>query len=208
MADVKVVEITAKRKEELEKELEWRKNTERDRILTAISEARAQGDLSENADYSSARDAQSKNEAAIAELEETLKKLKRDFKSKIFVPKYITKYLCLGRIVKLKYFGYGIVINCKVGQEIKLINKENSDLIIEYNSNKEKEKEENILSYNEEDLYLKHIGFDEEINSALEGSDNTINNNNSIVLNKRSLRNKEFVSDTISNTHNNNQKLY
>ena len=76
MADVKVVEITAKRKEELEKELEWRKNTERDRILTAISEARAQGDLSENADYSSARDAQSKNEAAIAELEETLKHVK------------------------------------------------------------------------------------------------------------------------------------
>jgi transcription elongation factor GreA len=76
MADVKVVEITAKRKEELEKELEWRKNTERDRILTAISEARAQGDLSENADYSSARDAQSKNEAAIVELEETLKHVK------------------------------------------------------------------------------------------------------------------------------------
>ena len=76
MADVKVVEITAKRKEELEKELEWRKNTERDRILTAISEARTQGDLSENADYSSARDAQSKNEAAIAELEETLKHVK------------------------------------------------------------------------------------------------------------------------------------
>ena len=76
MADFKVVEITAKRKEELEKELEWRKNTERDRILTAISEARAQGDLSENADYSSARDAQSKNEAAIAELEETLKHVK------------------------------------------------------------------------------------------------------------------------------------
>ena len=76
MADVKVVEITVKRKEELEKELEWRKNTERDRILTAISEARAQGDLSENADYSSARDAQSKNEAAIAELEETLKHVK------------------------------------------------------------------------------------------------------------------------------------
>ena len=76
MAEVKVVEITAKRKEELEKELEWRKNTERDRILTAISEARAQGDLSENADYSSARDAQSKNEAAIAELEETLKHVK------------------------------------------------------------------------------------------------------------------------------------
>ena len=88
MADVKVVEITAKRKEELEKELEWRKNTERDRILTAISEARAQGDLSENADYSSARDAQSKNEAAIAELEETLKHVKIIQATRIMV-KYV-----------------------------------------------------------------------------------------------------------------------
>ncbi len=93
MADVKVVEITAKRKEELEKELEWRKNTERDRILTAISEARAQGDLSENADYSSARDAQSKNEAAIAELEETLKHVKIIQATRIKV-----KYVALNEI--------------------------------------------------------------------------------------------------------------
>ncbi len=93
MADFKVVEITAKRKEELEKELEWRKNTERDRILTAISEARAQGDLSENADYSSARDAQSKNEAAIAELEETLKHVKIIQATRIKV-----KYVALNEI--------------------------------------------------------------------------------------------------------------
>lgn len=100
MADVKVVEITAKRKEELEKELEWRKNTERDRILTAISEARAQGDLSENADYSSARDAQSKNEAAIAELEETLKHVKiiqaTRIKVKYVALKEIAEYLVSG----------------------------------------------------------------------------------------------------------------
>ena len=146
----------------------------------------------------------------IYEVEETLKRLKNDFKSKIFVPKNITKYLCLGRIVKLKYFGFAIVINCKVGQEIKLISKENSDLITEYNSNKEKENIENILSYNEEDLYLKNIGFDEDMNSALESNDNSFNNtiNCDIILNKRLLRNKQFVNNAISNTHNNNnQKL-
>ena len=141
----------------------------------------------------------------IYEIEETLKKLKNDYRTKIFVPKYITQYLCLGRIVKLKHFGHAMVINCKVVKEIKLINKENSDIITEYNSNKTKENEENILSYNEEDIYLKHIGFDEDINSSLDNNDvNT--NNNDIVVNKRLLRNKDFVNDTISNTHN-SQKL-
>ena len=98
-----------------------------------------------------------------------------------------------------------MVINCKVAKEIKLISKENSDIITEYNSNKAKENEENILSYNEEDLYLKHIGFDEDINSSLDNNDVNANNND-IVVNKRLLRNKEFVNDTISNTHN-SQKL-
>ena len=143
----------------------------------------------------------------IYELEETLKKLKNDLKTKIFVPKYIADYLCLGRIVKLKYFGYGIVINCKLAREIKLNSKENSDIITEYNSNKIKEKEENILSYNEEDIYLKHIGFDDDMNNSLDNNDNfTTNDNNDYVVNKRLLRNKEFVNDIISNTHN-NQKL-
>ena len=72
----------------------------------------------------------------IYELEETLKKLKNDYRTKIFVPKFIKQYLCLGRIVKLKYFGHGIVINCKIAKEIKLNNKDNSDIITEYNSNK------------------------------------------------------------------------
>ena len=73
MANGKQVEITEKYKKELEAELEFRKNAERERILTAIAEAKSQGDLSENADYSSAREAQSINEARITELEETLK---------------------------------------------------------------------------------------------------------------------------------------
>ena len=139
----------------------------------------------------------------IYELEETLKKLKNDYRTKIFVPKYIKQYLCLGRIVKLKYFGHGIVINCKIAKEIKLNNKDNSDIITEYNSNKSKENENINLSYNEEDIYLKHIGFNEDMNSSFDSNNDNIND---ITINKRLLRNKEFVNDTISNTHN-SQKL-
>ena len=139
----------------------------------------------------------------IYELEETLKKLKNDYRTKIFVPKFIKQYLCLGRIVKLKYFGHGIVINCKIAKEIKLNNKDNSDIITEYNSNKSKENENINLSYNEEDIYLKHIGFNEDMNSSFDSNNDNING---ITINKRLLRNKEFVNDTISNTHN-SQKL-
>ena len=139
----------------------------------------------------------------IYELEETLKKLKNDYRTKIFVPKFIKQYLCLGRIVKLKYFGHGIVINCKIAKEIKLNNKDNSDIITEYNSNKSKENENINLSYDEEDIYLKHIGFNEDMNSSFDSNNDNIND---ITINKRLLRNKEFVNDTISNTHN-SQKL-
>ena len=53
----------------LEEELRRRQQDERPRIIVAIQEARAHGDLSENAEYSSAKEAQSHNEGRIAELE-------------------------------------------------------------------------------------------------------------------------------------------
>ena len=49
------------------------KNIERPRIIQAIADARAQGDLSENADYDVARNEQSRVEARIVELEEIVK---------------------------------------------------------------------------------------------------------------------------------------
>jgi transcription elongation factor GreA len=53
----------------LEEELKHRQSVERPRIILAIQEARAHGDLSENAEYSSAKEAQSHNEGRITELE-------------------------------------------------------------------------------------------------------------------------------------------
>ncbi|MGL4637545.1 MAG: transcription elongation factor GreA [Beijerinckiaceae bacterium] len=56
----------------LEQELKFRQAEERPRIILAIQEARAHGDLSENAEYSAAKEAQSLNEGRIAELEDKL----------------------------------------------------------------------------------------------------------------------------------------
>lgn len=53
-------------------ELEKLKGPERRRIAKAIGEARAQGDLSENAEYDAAKEAQAHNEARVVELESVL----------------------------------------------------------------------------------------------------------------------------------------
>ena len=54
----------------LEAELRERQQVERPRIIAAIAEARSHGDLSENAEYHAAKEAQSHNEGRITELED------------------------------------------------------------------------------------------------------------------------------------------
>lgn len=56
----------------LEAELQRLKAEERPRIIAAIAEARAHGDLSENAEYHSAKEAQGLNEARVSDLEDKL----------------------------------------------------------------------------------------------------------------------------------------
>jgi transcription elongation factor GreA len=56
----------------LEEELKRRQQVERPRIIQAIAEARAHGDLSENAEYHAAKEAQGHNEGRIAEIEDRL----------------------------------------------------------------------------------------------------------------------------------------
>jgi transcription elongation factor GreA len=58
----------------LEAEFRRRQQEERPRIVAAISEARAHGDLSENAEYHSAKEAQSHNEGRIVQLEDLLQR--------------------------------------------------------------------------------------------------------------------------------------
>ena len=57
---------------ELETELNELKNVKRPAVIKALKEARALGDLSENADYDAARDAQARTESRIQEIEAIL----------------------------------------------------------------------------------------------------------------------------------------
>lgn len=66
------VPITATGFVALQKELRRLTAEERPRIIEAISEARSHGDLSENAEYHAAKEAQGMNEAKIADLEDKL----------------------------------------------------------------------------------------------------------------------------------------
>ena len=63
------VPLTIKGYAALEQELRHRQQVERPRIIQAISDARALGDLSENAEYHAAKEAQALNEGRILELE-------------------------------------------------------------------------------------------------------------------------------------------
>jgi len=62
--------------EKLRKELEYLKTTKRREISKAIGEARAHGDISENAEYTYSKEAQGLNEKKIAELEDKLSRAK------------------------------------------------------------------------------------------------------------------------------------
>src|SRR6201994_645995 len=56
----------------LEQELKHCQQVERPRIIQQITDARSHGDLSENAEYHAAKEAQSHNEGRIAELEDKI----------------------------------------------------------------------------------------------------------------------------------------
>ena len=60
--------------EKLKDELNYLKSTERPKIINQIAEARDKGDLSENAEYDAAKEAQGLLEARIARLENELSK--------------------------------------------------------------------------------------------------------------------------------------
>ena len=66
------IPLTRRGAEKLKEELHRLKTVERHAVIQAISEARAQGDLSENAEYEAAKDKQGFIEGRIQELEAKL----------------------------------------------------------------------------------------------------------------------------------------
>lgn len=65
--------VTEEGYRKIKEELDHRRTSIRQEIANAIKEAKEQGDLSENAEYSAAKAQQAENEAKIAELEYMLK---------------------------------------------------------------------------------------------------------------------------------------
>lgn len=81
---------------EIEEELNELKNIKRPAVIKALKEARALGDLSENADYDAARAEQAQIEGRILELE-------RIIENATLIEKSTTDHVSLGTTVKLKY---------------------------------------------------------------------------------------------------------
>ena len=80
--------LTSEGLEELKKELEYLKTEKRPAVIEALKEARALGDLSENAEYDAARSEQTEVEARISELEKMIEKavlIKETNKSKVSI---------------------------------------------------------------------------------------------------------------------------
>jgi transcription elongation factor GreA len=68
--------LTQEGYEKLVNELEYLKTTKRRMLAKAIGEARSYGDISENAEYDAAKDAQGHNEKEISELEDKLARVR------------------------------------------------------------------------------------------------------------------------------------
>jgi len=74
MEEQKIV-VTKEGLAELQKEYEYLVHVEREQVIDELRNARAQGDLSENADYDAARDHQARVEARIRQLDDMLKNI-------------------------------------------------------------------------------------------------------------------------------------
>ena len=106
--------------EKLVNELEHLKTVKRRQLSKAVGDARAHGDISENAEYDAARDAQAHNEKQIMELEDKLARVR------ILDKNISSNEVLIGATVKLRDVGTGEEL------EYTLV----SELEADYNQNK------------------------------------------------------------------------
>ncbi|MAI28187.1 MAG: transcription elongation factor GreA [Flavobacteriales bacterium] len=103
---------SAKGLKKLKKELNYLKDIERPRASQAIAEARDKGDLSENAEYDAAKEAQGLLELKIAKMEETLSKARVVDESQLDTSKILVHSK-----VKIKNTSNGVVMSYKLVAE-------------------------------------------------------------------------------------------
>ena len=110
----KTVYLTEEGKKELEKELDELKQVKRPEVINAIKEARALGDLSENADYHAARDEQ-------AILEDRIRKLEVMLENAEIIRNEATDEVNIGNFVKIKY------VDDNEEEEYKIVGSQEAD---------------------------------------------------------------------------------
>lgn len=96
MSKDKELYVTEEGLEEIKKELEELKLVKRPEVISALKDARAQGDLSENAEYDAARTEQAVVESRIKELEVMLERA-------VVIEKVNTDVVSIGTKVTIEY---------------------------------------------------------------------------------------------------------
>ena len=95
-SNTKEIYLTESGLNEMKKELEFLKLEKRPEVIAALKDARALGDLSENAEYDAARNEQAQVEGRIAELERMLE-------NAIIIKDVSTDKVSIGTTVTIKY---------------------------------------------------------------------------------------------------------
>lgn len=96
MSNTKEIYLTEEGLNEINKELDYLKQVKRPEVINALKEARALGDLSENAEYDAARNEQAEVEGKIKELEAMLEHV-------VVIQGGQTDKVSIGTRVKIKY---------------------------------------------------------------------------------------------------------
>ena len=141
------------------------------------------------------------------EIKEALKNLNNELRTKIFVPQYLSQYLCFGRVVKLEKIGYGMVISYEIIKN-QANRKSNINIKTEVDFNNK-----NNFPYKDDySSYLKHIGLDEYFISLLNNKDINIDNNNNennneFKINTKFLKKINFINDTLNKRNKSKDKI-
>lgn len=96
MSNTKEVYLTQEGLDKLKDELDYLKLEKRPEVISALKDARALGDLSENAEYDAARNEQAIVEAKIAELEVMIE-------NAVVIKEVSTDKVSIGNSVKIEY---------------------------------------------------------------------------------------------------------